>query len=782
MPTICGYSQQWGPATRAWLPGAVCGLLSSGWLPALPPWPAGLVLVLAGAWLSAGQRAAARFGGGLALGALLGIAHGAELLAQRLPEACVRLPVTVSGTVASLPRVTHIGPDTRQQRFELAVSALAPARCRGPRRLLLTYYGPHTLQPGEQWQFEARLKRPWGLVNPGSFNMQAWFAQTSIDATGSARAAGTRRLEASTSLRALPDRLRARLSDRLEALPLSAGARAILQAVTVADRSGLDTGLWRLFQHFGINHLLVISGLHIGLVAALGYALGRPLAAGLLLLGDRGGIARLLPGGVALILAAAYTALAGFSLATVRALAMLGCVIVASACWRQAGSWRNLLLAAALLLACNPLAGLGSGFWLSFGAVACLLWLGLWSARPDRWRHRLAVHGYMSVAMLPLGGWWFGGFSQVAALANLLLVPLLGLYVIPLALLGAACALLGLPLADALWRWAAIPLETLLPLGEAWAAAHPGWLYRHLAPGPLEALLAVAGVALWVVPAPGRVKLLLPLLLLPLLLPPREPRTAAPEAVHVVVMDVGQGTAVLVYDRQRALLYDTGGGVPGGHTVARSVVLPLLRERGIKRLQTLVVSHGDSDHSAGLQDILQSLPVGRVLVGADLAGGDFRACRAGRARAWPGDRLRMRFLSPAAEGALSRNNGSCVLWLEVYGHRLLLPGDIDADRERLLVHYWRDALASDWLLAAHHGSGSSSSHAWLRTVDPQHVMLSHGYANRFGHPHPDVLARVAAGGARAWSTARQGALELVFLPGGELRVISHRALARGYWL
>ncbi|MBN7798403.1 DNA internalization-related competence protein ComEC/Rec2 [Parahaliea mediterranea] len=773
--------------------GAVAGLLLAACLPWLPGALAVFAIAVAGALLLLAPRAPARMAAGLLLGMALGIAHGAALNDRRLPRDCARELLTVEGEVASLPRVTHIGEDTRQQRFEFTVAAISPAHCGGPRRALLSYYGALSVAPGEHWVFEARLRRPWGLVNPGSFNMQAWFAQTGIDATGSARAQGALRLAPGAGPGSLPDRLRAQISQRIAALPLSADARAVLGAVTVADRSGLDTALWRLFQLYGLNHLLVISGLHIGLVAALGYGLGRALAMALALAGSAAD-ARHLPGLAALLLAAVYTALAGFSLATVRALAMLACVVLASSCWRRAGSWHNLLLAAAVLLACNPLAGLGSGFWLSFGAVACLLWLAMWAGAAARWRQRLGTHLFMSVAMLPLCGWWFGGFSQVSAPANALLVPLLGLFVVPLALLGALCALPGWPVADTLWTWAAQPLELLLPLGRALAADHPGWLFRGLAPGPLETGLALCAVALLVAPLDWRVRALLPALLLPLLLPPATPRTAAPEAIHALVFDVGQGTAVLLYDRRRALLYDTGGGVAGGSTIARSVILPLLRQRGIARLDTLVVSHGDSDHSAGLADILGALPVARLLVGAGVrvaAAGDqavardiavAEPCRAGHHWRWPRGDVHLRVLAPAPAERLSRNNGSCVLQVSVGGRRLLLPGDIDDDRERALVRYWRGDLASDWLLAAHHGSGSSSSHAWLKAVNPAEVVYSHGYANRFGHPHPAVVARLEAAGARAWSTASQGALELVFHADGELQVIAHRQLKRRYWL
>ncbi|MFV0278546.1 MAG: DNA internalization-related competence protein ComEC/Rec2, partial [Parahaliea sp.] len=598
----------------------------------------------------------------------------------------------------------------------------------GPRRLLLMYYGGERLVPGERWRFEVLLKRPWGLVNPGSFNMQGWFASSGIDATGSVRSGASAARRLAPAQGSWHHRLRQVISDRLAAQPLSAEARGVLQTITVADRSALDTDLWRLFQHYGLSHLLVISGLHIALVAGLALGLGRVLALPLLAAG-RERWARWLPGLLVLALCTLYGALAGFTLATVRALVMVACVTVAAWWGRGAASAHNLLLAAALLLAVNPLAGLGSGFWLSFGAVACLLWRNLFLPERRSWPGAAGVHLFMTLSMVPLAGAWFGGSSLVAAPANLLMVPLIGLWVVPLALLGAAACWLGDDLAALLWQLAAAPLEQLLPAARWLLDRHPAALYTYFSPTALECALAVLAVVLAGCVGSPRRHLAVALLLLPALLPPASASTAGEGAVHVLFVDVGQGSSVLVYNRHRALLYDTGGGVAGGPTVAASVVLPLLRSRGIRRLDQLVLSHGDSDHSAGAADILSQLPVGQVLTGADprvvalvgtLPGVAGRVCRAGESWQWPGGEVRFRVLAPAHESGLSRNNASCVVQVQVGHWRLLLPGDIDSERERALVQRWRGELVSDWLLAAHHGSASSTGHAWLKQVDAAH--------------------------------------------------------------
>ncbi|HEY7776150.1 MAG TPA: ComEC/Rec2 family competence protein, partial [Kineobactrum sp.] len=270
----------------------------------------GVVIILSGnSWW--------RCAGAVLLGMGMASWHGQQLLDRRLPEACERIPLTVSGRIHNLPRVTALADGRVSQRFEFQVDTLISPQCAGPRRLLLSYPGEHALVPGERWQFEVLLRRPWGLVNPGSQNLQAWYAQTGIDAVGSVRtSAPAQRLPGANGR--YNHRYRQLLSRQIVQALGEGAASGILRAITVADRSGLDHGLWTLFQHFGVSHLLVISGLHVGLVAGCGFDLGSA-ASRLLSLAGYNRIGGLLPAVIALLGATAYTALAGFSLATTRA-------------------------------------------------------------------------------------------------------------------------------------------------------------------------------------------------------------------------------------------------------------------------------------------------------------------------------------------------------------------------------------------------------------------------------------------------------------------------------
>ena len=767
---------------RAWLISLLLGILPVPLLPWLPPpgFVCALALVAIGSLpiVSGIWRSLA----GMVLGAALAMAHGHWLLQGRLPAACVGQQLELTGRVSSLPRTSALAGGTVRQRFEFAPAAVIPGACEGVRRVLLSYYGEHRMQPGQWWRFTVRLKKPWGLANPGSFNLQAWFAESGIGATGSVSKRGARELPRPFSWKDIANRERFLISERIRAQPMPADVTAILAAITVADKSGINARLWSLLQLYGINHLLVISGLHIGLVAAAGFLAGRLL---LRLALPCGMYLAWLPAVVALTGAGAYAALAGFAISTQRALCMLVCFLVAGLLGRRSSGGNSLLLAALSVLLINPLALLGSGMWLSFGAVATLLWLGYWQRGKARWQQLFRAHVCMSLVMLPLGGWFFSGSSLVAPLANLVLVPLVGLLVVPLALLAVVAMYLFPALENALWALAAWPLEQLLPWAQRLASGRHHWLYWQLTPSLPAVVLGAIAVALVVMPLPTRLRGLALLLLVPLLLPvaPASDRDAGQDGTQLTVLDVGQGTAVVLRSAGRVLVYDTGGGDPAGVNMAVSVLVPFLRRQGVSEVDTLIVSHPDNDHSAGTAALLAAVPVQRFFYGGEAQDGQGVPCVAGQAWQWPGG-VRFQFLSPGLESdaGLASNNASCVLQVEAQGHRLLLTGDIEATRERELVRYWGPSLASDWLLLPHHGSATSSTHALIKHVRPAVVANSSGYANRFGHPHAQVLERVYRAGARYYDTADSGALSFEFRRGEPIAVSRYRRSLHRFWM
>ncbi|MDD0843250.1 DNA internalization-related competence protein ComEC/Rec2 [Pseudomonas sp. Gutcm_11s] len=659
-------------------------------------------------------------------------------LDDRLPLELDGRTLWLEGQVVGLPEMGE-----GVVRFQLKGSVARAHRL--PQRMRLAWYDGPRLQAGERWRLAVKLKRPRGLANPQGFDYEAWLLAQRIGATGTVKQG--ERLGASDGPAAWRDQLRQRL------LGVEAHGRAGgLAALVLGDDSGLSRADWRVLQDTGTVHLLVISGQHVAMLAALLYG----LVAGAFRLGLWPRALPWLPWACALafIGALGYGLLAGFEVPVRRACVMVALVLLWRLRFRHLGLWWPLLLAFVLVLLVEPLASLQAGFWLSFGAVAVLVWvfggrLGAWSWWQVWWRAQWTL----ALGLLPLFFALGLPLSLSGPLANLAAVPWVSLLVVPLALLGTL--LLPVPWLGEAILWLAGGLLELLFQALAWiAAVLPAWLPTALPPWAW--LLGSLGVVLCLLPAGAPVRALGLPLLLALFLPPRE-RLAAGHA-EVWQLDVGQGLAVLVRTREHALLYDAGPRF-ADFDLGERVVLPSLRQLGVDRLDLMLLSHADSDHAGGAQAVARGMTVGQVLSGE--AGGlpvelQAQPCIDGASWNWDGVRFTTWRWAQAGEG----NQASCLLKIQAEGESLLLTGDIDERAERALIEQGRD-LRADWLQVPHHGSRSSSSAAFLDAVQPRAALLSRGWHNPFGHPHPRVVARYQARGVALHDSAEQGALRLL---------------------
>jgi competence protein ComEC len=340
-------------------------------------------------------------------------------------------------------------------------------------------------------------------------------------------------------------------------------------------------------------------------------------------------------------------------------------------------------------------------------------------------------------------------------------------------------ALLG-ALLPPLWQAAALLTQPLIELLGAMSSLPGAVLAVAAAPAWAQAAGLAAG-ALAVAPLPWRLRLLALPLALPLLAPPVE--RPAHGRFELLAVDVGQGTAVLVRTREHLLLYDAGPAYSRDSDAGQRVLLPLLRALGLTSIDTLLLSHRDSDHVGGAPALLGALPVRELLhsleAGHPLLRGHAAARRCEADAAWQWDGVRFELLHPSAgETATKPNALSCVLRVSAAQGAALLAGDIEAAQERALVERSRAALASDVLLVPHHGSRTSSSDEWLDAVRPRIAVVQAGYRNRFGHPAARVVERYEARGITlvrndrcgAWSWhARDGAMSC------------RRETARRYW-
>jgi competence protein ComEC len=753
---------------QSWTIVSAAGVFAVGWLPALPA-PvllligAGIIAILA---LGVGRRCLFPF-----TFAFLGLSWGAfcghALLEQRLPEALEGIGLAADITVLEPPQWREFSRGGHRQRFAARVRLSdcpeqAPTCNPDLGRVLLAYYGEEALKAGDRWRAEIKLKRPRGLANPGSFNYEAWLARHRFVATGHIRSGPIQLLAQGEA--AFHQRWRQAVADLLRAQAWDAGVGGVLLALSTGDRSGIDHALWQRFQRYGLNHLVVISGLHVGMVAGIGFLLGRLLSRRSAHLGAAG-------------LALLYSALAGFAMPTVRALAMLASVQLAALAGRRVRPWRSLGLALLLIAVIDPLATHSAGFWLSFGAVALIFYLhGFYRTWPA-WRLTLLLQVSLSLVMGVVASFWFGGLGWLAPLANLLAVPVLTFWLAPLCL---AAGLLAIPWpAAAAWCWqlAALPVSAFLALDQSLEAnALPLWLDYRPSLAALFSLLI--GCLLLLSPRgwPGRS--LAPLFLVVAILTAR-PSTPR-DSLEFWLLDVGQGLASVLLAEGHTLVYDTGAGDPGGPNMATAVIAPFLQRRGISEIDLLVISHGDRDHASGTHSLHRQFTVKNTWHGEAAFDGlpRQRPCRGGEAhRVGP---LELEVIWPRATG-VTGNDSSCVIRVLWRGRRLLLPGDISADVERGLVREWRKQLAADVMVVPHHGSRSSSTSPLLAAVNPELVLLSRGYRNRFGHPHPDVVARYRRFGLEPCDTAGQGAIQVLLDSAGIQSVTGWRWQRRYYW-
>jgi competence protein ComEC len=679
------------------------------------------------------------------------------------PDAAADVRI-IEGVVTGLPE-----PGEQRVRFRFR-----PDPGEGlPDALLVNWYREWpAIGAGERWRLELRLKPPWGAVNFHGADRERWLFSERIGGTGSVRE-GSRVAASSMPAALVPvtrGKIRAAIADEVP----EARSRAILQALAVADRSGIAQADRDLLRATGTSHLLAISGLHIGLAAFGGWLLGRAVAWLLPL-------SRLVRFPLRLVswcgagVALAYALLAGMGVSTLRALVMALALMLALWSARSVQPLRGYVLALALVVLADPMAPLGGGFWFSFLAVGALLFtFAPRTGHVGWWRSALLAQAAVFLVLLPVNAAWYGGFSLTAFPANLFAIPFVSLLVVPPVLVGVFLLPVFEELAGLAWSLASLSAAGTLWLLEQFATLQP----RLLAVRPLSPFVtftAVCGAALLLLPRGVPWRWFGGAFLLPLFLPGGNP---VPQGgLHVEALDVGQGSAIVLATDVETLLYDTGPGDGEGRDNVESTILPALAALGRPAPKRVVLSHGDLDHTGGLHTLLEHRSAGSVSGSVPRGTAGVTPCEAGQQWHW-GD-YAFRALHPSAGLPYLRNNSSCVLSVEQGLNNVLLPGDIEKSIEDRLV---LEGLAAYTLLfAPHHGSAGSSGDAFVARVAPRLVIASAGIGNRFGFPKPEVRRRYLDQGARFWSTAECGAIRVRFGPEGDWLAESARRASRRIW-
>ncbi|QSA99073.1 DNA internalization-related competence protein ComEC/Rec2 [Methylococcus sp. EFPC2] len=743
----------------------VAGILAVQQLAELPP-PA-VILFTGIAVLLVGRRS--KCIACFLFGFLWASVYGWIGLRDALPPQFEGIDLQVEGQILDLPR-TRDGV----VRFDFRLDPRAAA-ARVPETVRLNWYRSDVLpKAGEHWRLRVRLRRPHAYFNPGGLDYEEWLYARGIRATGYVREdPGNARLGPADATHAVAA-WRQALADRLDAGLAWSPLRGIIKALTLGVEDDIMPSQWEVLRRTGTAHLVAISGSHIGLVAAWCFVLVKKIA-------TRFGLQRWSPPGVAawaaFLSAFFYSALADFAIPTQRALIMIALVMGGVILHRPLRSWHTLALALLVVCLYDPMAVLAPGFWLSFGAVALIVLIVGGRLHPPRfWSALWRINAVAALGLSPLLLLFFQQVSLISPLANLLAVPVLGLIAIPLCLL-ATLFLLIFPVGG---LWLLGSAEHLLQA--AWKvlelmSAVPGAQWVHSSPPVWTLALALPGTVLLFLPRglPGRwlgAVMLLPAWTV-------QPQGPAYGDVRLTLLDVGQGLAAVVQTARHALVFDTGARLGPDFAMGSAVIEPFLRHEGLGSIDVLVVSHGDNDHIGGADSLISRVPVGSIYSSVPDRLPGALPCAAGQD--WDMDGVSFRMLGPL-EIFEKENDNSCVLSVRAHGRQILLTGDIEGAAESALVRRYGAGLRSGVLVAPHHGSKTSSTPEFLQRVQPRIVLIPAGYRNRYGFPHPDVLARYRKIGGTAMSTADAGAIRVdVGAKDAEDEPVSYRRAHGRYW-
>lgn len=661
------------------------------------------------------------------------------------------------------------------------------------------------LSRGDRIEITGYVNAIRDFYNPGGFDYKKFMALQGIRARMSARGEDVRLLSHGTRWHWrswLDDRrlwLAGHMDNALAGYP--ADAPHLLKALIIGDRRDMPYGLKEQFARAGVGHVMAISGLHIGMVAAVVFFVSVRLSSWIPAILDRAWT-RKVAALFSLVAVGGYALLAGLSPSTQRAAIMAAALLLAVYWIGRRHDWLNAVALAALAIgSIHPPAVLSVSFKLSFCAVLAIL-AGVGRLSTDkapptgqgmmkRWGRRILMSLWVSAlaaaGTLPLMMMYFNQVSVAGVAANLVVVPLLGWLVIPLGLAGVPILMFSPGLAYACWRCAGFGLEAVLAV-VAWIAGRPFAAFHTVTPTVLEVILYYGCFVLVL----NWKKMRRPVLVLVPILAMAVADGAywyyqrfGCRKLRVTTLDVGQGSANLIQLPAGQTVLVDGGGFGDNSTfdVGRLLVAPYLWRLKISTVDLVVLTHPNSDHLNGLNYILEHFHVPQVWSNheaADTVG----------YRQWQEIIRENGIMHPAFEqldrkqtiagvtfeilapepGFLQRrslepwrneNEDSLVLKVSLGDISFLICGDIGYRAEKHLVNICDGRqLQSTVLLVSHHGSQYGSSAVFLRRVQPEQAVISAGWRNRYGFPHPDVLRRLGTISCKVWRTDQSGAVRI----------------------
>lgn len=717
-----------------------------------------------------------------------------ERLSDDLPNAWEQKNVEVVGVVASMSEVT-----ARGERFRFNVEQVITPDAQVPTHIALSHYQGNTwhrptdqvddafllrqpqFKAGERWKLTVRLKRPHTTYNPYGYDFEAWALAHNLRAIGTIRSkSGMQKI---TNFVWRPSYMveycREKVGNHIAGALVNKPYAGVIRALVIGDDSQISARNWDIYLRTGVNHLMSISGLHITMLAGLAFSFvafcWRLFPSFVLRVPTRKAA---IVGGACVALL--YACLAGLSVPTQRTLYMLATFAVVLLLNRRVAISRVLSIALIVVVLIDPWAVIAPGFWLSFSAVALITYATVNRLKVRHWLiEAINTQWAVTVGLLPFLIVMFGQASIVSPFANAFAIPVISLFVVPLAILGAL-----LPI-DFILQVSHKILE-LCMLGLNWLASASFATWQQAVAPTWTIGLAIIGVLWLLLPRGFPQRWLGVLLTLPMLCVTQA--EFAEGEMQVTVLDVGQGLSVVVKTATHAMLYDTGQKYNQDSDAGSKVIVPFLRSQGIKQLDALVVSHDDSDHSGGVETVLTQVPVvwsasSFTLPSTIKSMPKQLKCYAGQKWIW--DAVRFEVLYPTVksyqDSNIKDNNRSCVIKITSRHGTMLLTGDIEKEAEQVLLREQKFNLRSDVLVAPHHGSKTSSTEAFIKAVDAKHVIFTVGYLNRFKHPKPLIESRYLAHGSLIYRSDYHGAMTVDFIGQQTLQVQAWRKVHSKYW-
>jgi competence protein ComEC len=617
-------------------------------------------------------------------------------------------------------------------------------------------------KPGEIWSFKVKVKPPHNYANPGSFDIEKFMFASRIHGIGYiVTSKNTQLLASKPNLIDHIQRLRLNLASFIDKQNYQFGG--VIKALTLGINM-LPFEQKEVFQKNGLAHLLAISGLHVGLVAALLYKLIQRVSGNYNLR-----IFMTLAG------ATVYSTLAGLSIPTQRALIMLGVICLGKILIRHISMLNSLALALLLVVLHDPFCILSIGFWLSFSAVLTIMYLAQHNTRLGL----IKFNFFISIAMAPLTILFFKQTSLIAPISNIFFVPIVSVLVVPLGLLAVILSLISELLAQSLFSlinsilalsWPILTKLSQVPIYEL-----------TLQPAQYIYLVLVSGGIFYVLyPKKLPYKPAAVLCFLPLYL--YTPSKIAYGEVKFTQLDVGQGACSVLQTTNHTLIYDTGPK-GFGFDAGSQVLVPFLKYERIKQIDLLIISHADNDHIGGTQALMTSMPVKKILAGESEKLEQYPLTLCNRGQSWTFDGVKFEILHPdqLAIGK-KRNDKSCVLKITSKSNKtILITGDIEKKSEKQLLQYYTPAqLAADVLIAPHHGSKTSSSQEFIEALQPKISIFPTGYKNRYGHPKMETIHKYRKLHSKVLDTSYAGAISFL-TTNQRLTVASYRQDNKKFW-